>query len=266
MPTSLKDKIVVIFGGSSGMGLATARAALDNGAHVKITGRSAERLETAAGELGAAAQIVQLDATDEAGTRAFIDGLPSLDHLFITAGALVMDHHLEPDSSDLRPAMDTRFWSAFYAAKYAAPKMPEGGSITFMSGSSGRRPLPGSSVASASCAAIDTFARALALDLAPVRVNSIQLGIGLRGYAPRSIRRSTRGGTGCGGGAIAVETHRPTRRNRGCRAVPDAEHLCHRHQSSRRRRLCIGVTVLAIAPGFRCAPSGLQRTGSLDGA
>ena len=176
MPTSLKDKIVVIFGGSSGMGLATARAALDNGAHVKITGRSAERLETAAGELGAAAQIVQLDATDEAGTRAFIDGLPSLDHLFITAGALVMDHHLEPDSSDLRPAMDTRFWSAFYAAKYAAPKMPEGGSITFMSGSSGRRPLPGSSVASASCAAIDTFARALALDLAPVRVNSIQPG------------------------------------------------------------------------------------------
>ena len=176
MPTSLKDKIVVIFGGSSGMGLATARAALDNGAHVKITGRSAERLETAAGELGAAAQIVQLDATDEAGTRAFIDGLPSLDHLFITAGALVMDHHLEPDSSDLRPAMDTRFWSAFYAAKYAAPKMPEGGSITFMSGSSGRRPLPGASVASASCAAIDTFARALALDLAPVRVNSIQPG------------------------------------------------------------------------------------------
>ncbi len=176
MSASLNDTAVVILGGSSGMGLATAKAALEDGAQVTITGRTAARLDAASGELGESARAVQLDATDEAGTQAFIDGLPSLDHLFITAGALVMDHHLEPDSSDLRPAMDTRFWSALYAAKYAAPKMPAGGSITFMSGSSGRRPLPGASIASASCAAIDTFARGLALDLAPVRVNSIQPG------------------------------------------------------------------------------------------
>ena len=176
MPTSLKDKNVVILGGSSGIGLATARAALDDGAQVTITGRTATRLEAAATELGPTASTTQLDATDEAGTRAFFEGLPSLDHLFVTAGALVTDHRLEPDSDILRPAMDTRFWGALYAAKYAAPKFTDGGSITFMSGSSGRRPLPGASVASASCAAIDSFARGLALDLAPVRVNSIQPG------------------------------------------------------------------------------------------
>ena len=176
MPTSLKNKNVVILGGSSGIGLATAKAALDDGAEVTITGRTATRLETAATELGPTARTTQLDATDEAGTRAFIEGLPSLDHLFVTAGALVTDHRLEPDSDILRPAMDTRFWGALYAAKYAAPKFTDGGSITFMSGSSGRRPLPGAAVASASCAAIDSFARGLALDLAPVRVNSIQPG------------------------------------------------------------------------------------------
>lgn len=176
MPASLKDTAVVILGGSSGIGLATAKAALDDGARVTITGRSLERLENANRTLSRAAQIVQLDATDESGTRALIDGLSSLDHVFITAGALVMDQQLKPDSNDLRPAIETRFWSALYAAKYAASKISEGGSITFMSGSSARRPLPGAAIASASCAAIDTFARGLALDLAPVRVNSIQPG------------------------------------------------------------------------------------------
>ena len=54
--------------------------------------------------------------------------------------------------------------------------MPAGGSITFMSGTAGRRPLPGAAVASASCGAVDAFARALALDLAPIRVNTITPG------------------------------------------------------------------------------------------
>lgn len=176
MALSLKDSTVVILGGSSGIGLATAKAAQAEGARVIITGRSADRLRTAQAELGGQARTVLLAVEDEAGTRAFFQKLPHVDHVFITAGTLLKDKRLAPDSADLRPAMDTRFFGALYAAKYSAPKIRGSGSITFMSGTAARRPLEGASVATASCGAVEAFARALAVDVAPIRVNTIQPG------------------------------------------------------------------------------------------
>lgn len=173
---SLKNATVVILGGSSGIGLATAKAARAEGAQVIITGRSAQRLQTARADLGDAVRTVVLDVADETGTRTFFQELGHLDHLFITAGTLVKDSRLAPDSAVLRPAMDTRFWGALYAAKYGALKMNGSGSITFMSGTAAQKPLDGASVASASCGAVEAFARALAVDLAPIRVNTIQPG------------------------------------------------------------------------------------------
>ncbi len=176
MPISLKEATVVVLGGTSGIGLETAKAAQAEGAHVIVTGRSIERLQAARAALGNDARTIQLDVADEAGTRALLQDIPHLDHLFITAGTLIRDVHLEPETKTLRPAMDTRFLGALYAAKYSAPKIRSGGSITFMSGTAARRPLPGASVATASCGAVEAFARALALDLAPIRVNTIQPG------------------------------------------------------------------------------------------
>jgi NAD(P)-dependent dehydrogenase (short-subunit alcohol dehydrogenase family) len=173
---SLSNSTVVVLGGSSGIGLATARMAQAEGAQVIITGRSSSRLEQALATLAPGAIGTVLDATDEAGTAAFFADLTSLDHVFITAGELVLDGKLAPATAALHPALDTRFWGAVYAAKYAAPKLRAGGSITLMSGTAARRPLPGASVATASCAAVDGLARALALDLAPIRVNTIQPG------------------------------------------------------------------------------------------
>lgn len=173
---SLTNATVVILGGSSGIGLATAKAARAEGAQVTITGRSAQRLQTARAELGEAVRTVVLDVADETGTRTFFQELAHLDHLFITAGTLVKDSRLAPESAVLRPAMDTRFWGALYAAKHGALKMNGSGSITFMSGTAAQRPLDGASVASASCGAVEAFARALAVDLAPIRVNTIQPG------------------------------------------------------------------------------------------
>lgn len=175
---SLANNIVVILGGSSGIGLATAKAARSEGAHVIITGRSRERLEAARKELGGdQVRTVTLDVADEAGTSALFSELDRVDHVFITAGTVLFDPKLGPDTDAIRPALDMRFWGAFYAAKFAASRMRAGGSITFMSGTTAIRPLRGASVATASCAAVEGFARSLAVDLAPIRVNTIQPGL-----------------------------------------------------------------------------------------
>ena len=172
----LRGATVVILGGSSGIGLATAKAARAEGATLIVTGRSMERLKAAQIELGTDARTVPLDVNDEGGTRSFFGELDRLDHLFITAGALVDDSHLQPETDAMRPAIETRFWGALYAAKYAAPKMRGDASITFMSGTAALRPIQGGAVATASCGAIEAFARALAVDLAPIRVNTIRPG------------------------------------------------------------------------------------------
>ncbi len=174
---SLTNSTVVILGGSSGIGLATAKAAKAEGARVVITGRSPERLRAAQAELGGEVKTVALDVGDEAGTRALFAELERVDHVFITAGAVLFDPKLAPDAESIRPALDTRFWGAFYAAKFAAARMSSGGSITFMSGAAAIRPIRGASVATASCGAVEAFARALAVDLAPIRVNTIQPGL-----------------------------------------------------------------------------------------
>jgi NAD(P)-dependent dehydrogenase (short-subunit alcohol dehydrogenase family) len=174
---SLAGMTVVVLGGSSGIGLATAKRALKEEARVVITGRSQHRLDAAERELSPEVVAVPLDVADEAGTRTLFERLGRIDHVFITAGAVSFGRGLVPDTAALRPALDTRFWGALYAAKYAAPKMERSGSITLMSGTAAVRPLPGTSVATASCGAVEAFARALALDLAPIRVNTIQPGL-----------------------------------------------------------------------------------------
>jgi len=174
---SLINKMVVILGGSSGMGLATAKAAKAHGARVVIAGRSRERLQAARAVLGDEVRTVALDIGDEMGTRALFSELGPVDHVFITAGAVLFDPKLAPDAASVRPALDTRFWGAFNAAKFAAANMSAGGSITFTSGTAAMRPIRGASVAGASCGAVEAFARSLAVDLAPIRVNTIQPGL-----------------------------------------------------------------------------------------
>ena len=174
--SSLAHKTVVVLGGSSGIGLASAKSALAEGARVIVTGRSRDRLQAAQAELGSGARTVALDVADEPGTRALFQEIDRVDHIFITAGSVALDAQLAPDSASLRPAMDIRFWGAFNAAKYGAAKMNAGGSITFMSGTTARRPLRGAAVATASCGAAEAFARSLAIDLAPIRVNTLQPG------------------------------------------------------------------------------------------
>ena len=172
----LTDTRVVILGGSTGIGFATARAAIAEGARVTIAGRSAEKLRLAKAALGNAADTAILDVNEESAVRDFFETRDGIDHIFVTAGNPAHAPRLEIETRLLRRAMDTRFMGALYAAKYGAPKMRRNGSLVFMSGSTSTVPLAGEPVVTASCAAVEAFARALAVDLAPLRVNAITPG------------------------------------------------------------------------------------------
>ena len=177
MRDALKGSTVVVIGGSSGIGLATAAAALEAGAEVVITGRSEQRLEAAAASLGSRVRAVGVDSADEGGTKALFDSLPEVHHIFVSAGA-VGPGPLTATTDQLRPLLDTRVWGSVFAAKYGAPRIAEGGSITFCSGVSALRPRPGGSgVSAASAAAVEALARSLAVELAPIRVNVVVPGL-----------------------------------------------------------------------------------------
>jgi NAD(P)-dependent dehydrogenase (short-subunit alcohol dehydrogenase family) len=173
---TLKDQTVVVIGGSSGLGLATAKAAADEGAHVVITGRSREKLDEAKAAIGREVRAESIDANDEAATCRLFEGLPRVNHVFVSAATVTINSSITVETSALHPALDTRFWGSLYAAKYASPKMPPDGSITFTSGIASSRPRLGASVGAASCGAIEAFGRSLAFELAPIRVNTVQPG------------------------------------------------------------------------------------------
>lgn len=170
---------VVILGGSSGIGLATAKAAHDEGASLVIASRSQKKLEQARAKIGEGDRVetFAVDVTDEAAVRNMFYQLDQIDHLVVTAAQAVVGLIVETDSEILKPTLDSRIWGAFYAAKYAASKIVDGGSITFMSGLAGWKPSVGASIAASSGAAIEAFARTLALELAPIRVNTVCAGV-----------------------------------------------------------------------------------------
>lgn len=167
---------VVVIGGSSGIGLATAQAARAEGADVVITGRSPDRLEAAAATIDGV-RAVELDSLDETGTAELFESLSIVHHVFVSA-AKVGAGPLDASTEQLRPLIDTRVWGSVYAARGAAPKMTEGGSITLCSGVSSFRPRKGGSpVSAASAGAVEALARNLAVELAPIRVNTLIPGL-----------------------------------------------------------------------------------------
>lgn len=174
---SLENQRVLIVGGSSGMGLATAQHAHRLGAHVTIVSRSIDRLELARKEIGARCDVIQADAKDEASMVRMFEKAGKLDHIFFCAGthpkALVRDAQV----SEMRTGLEERFWGAFFVAKYGAPQLRRDGSITCVTGVGVFKPgLSGESVVAAGAGAVDTFVRAMAVELRPIRVNSLSPG------------------------------------------------------------------------------------------
>jgi NAD(P)-dependent dehydrogenase (short-subunit alcohol dehydrogenase family) len=174
---TLTGKKVVVIGGSSGMGLATARAAAHAGASVTIASSDKGRLDAALATLPAGGEAVVVDTRDEDTIAALFEHVGHLDHLVYTAGDPVAPRALVDQSLDeARRKLDVRFWGAVTAVKHAAPRMNPHGSISLTSGTVGVRPAPGFALGAAGVGATEGLARGLAVELAPIRVNVVRAG------------------------------------------------------------------------------------------
>lgn len=164
----LQDQQVVVVGGTSGMGLGIARAALDAGAAVTIAGRRpiGERAEPRA-------RHAVLDVTDEAALRAWFTD--PLDHVVITAAPPPGTGQplLAGDAAAYLRYLDDKLRGSLGVARWAAPRLRPGGSITFLTGAA----KPRAGIASVAFAAVEALGRTLAFELAPLRVNTIRPGL-----------------------------------------------------------------------------------------
>ena len=171
MNNSLRDKKVVIIGGSSGIGLAVAKLIAAEGAKITIASRTRERLEKAAAKIDGEVNIATIDTLDESSVKDCFSKLNDIDHLLNFAGDSMAGGVLDTDMAVARNAMESKFWGQFYVGRYGGVKINPTGSLT-LTGGSGPRPHQAIATVAAN-EAVRTLVEALAKELAPVRVNAI---------------------------------------------------------------------------------------------
>lgn len=172
------QQTVIVIGGSSGIGLGVARAVAERGADLVIVGRSREKLERAALELGGARSVraITADVTREEQVQHLFESVPELDHLVVTAADL---RYAPVDSLSLdmaRTVIDSKIVAALLLAKHAGRRIRPGGSIVFTTGVASDRPAPNGALTATVNGALEALVRALALELAPTRVNALSPG------------------------------------------------------------------------------------------
>lgn len=172
----LKDQRVVVLGGTSGIGMGIAELALAEGASVVVAGNSADGASAAKEKLGDV-EALSFDVGDEAAVKAAFEKIGAFDHLVTTAAKLTYAPLADLPVDAVREMLASKFWGPFFASRSAAPLLRDGGSITFFSGLAADRPDSGTSIVSAVNAGLEGFARALAVELAPVRVNCVSPGV-----------------------------------------------------------------------------------------
>ena len=194
---TLAGKKVVVVGGSSGIGLATAELARREGADVIIASRNVDRLDAVAARLNAIA--IPADVTSDESIADLFRRCGPVDHVVVTAAQLRTGPFKTVSMDDVRATMESKFWGAWRVARSA--DIRPGGSLTLVSGYLSIRPRPNSAIVSAANGAIESLARSLALELAPVRVNAVSPGIidtPIRAAMPEEARRDLLARTAAG--------------------------------------------------------------------
>lgn len=172
---SLSRKNVLVIGGSSGIGYATAAQALAEGAKVTIASRSDEKLRAAQALLGGGVEARRLDVASTAEVDAFFDSALAYDHIVVSGASVKFGTVRDLALDDAYAAMNVKFWGAYRVARKAT--VAPGGSFVFVSGFLSRRPKPNMVLVGAINAALETLTQGLALEMAPVRFNVVSPGI-----------------------------------------------------------------------------------------
>lgn len=175
----LAGKKVVVLGGSSGIGFAVAKAALEQGATVHIGSSNADKVGAAVERLGEGAGGSAIDLADEASIEAFFADHGPLDHLVYTAGDWTrrkLKIGPEFDAAQAEASFDIRFWGILRTIKFGLPLLAVNGSITLTSGLFAHRPAKGSAFSTALTGAVEHLTQGLAVELAPIRVNVVTPG------------------------------------------------------------------------------------------
>src|SRR6202045_5416764 len=153
---TLKGKRIVVLGGSSGIGLATAQAAAREGASGVIVSSRKARIDEALATLPTGSEGHVLDLVDTDQTKALFTRLGPFDHLVFTAGeTLQLGSLATTDVDAARRFFGVRYWGAYCAATYGRSSIGEGGSIVFTSGIAGQRPNAGWALGASICAAME---------------------------------------------------------------------------------------------------------------
>ncbi len=176
--STLAGKNVVVIGGTSGIGLATALAASALGANVWAAGRSKEHIEKAKAASGGKVKIVSVDTHDEEGLKTLFAEVGSIDHLVsaATGASRTLKPFVEQTEDQFKEAFG-KLWGYAKVVRTGVSFMAPNSSITLVSGAPARKIKPNVSALSCVGAAVENLGRALAVELAPIRVNVVSPGI-----------------------------------------------------------------------------------------
>lgn len=172
---TLQNTKIIVAGGTSGIGLATAQLLKKAGATVSVTGRNMEKLH-AAKQKGL--QTAQADSSDPDALKSFFDAQGNIDHLVIAVGSTKgLGHFSDLVLEDLRAGFEEKYWSQLNTLKAALPYINKKGSITLITAITGSAKMPGTSGIGSVNGALEIFVPVLAKELKPIRVNAVSPGV-----------------------------------------------------------------------------------------
>lgn len=174
---SLAGQRVAVIGGTSGMGRATAVRLAGLGADVFAAARGEAARQALEAEKHPRLTLDAVDFTDEASLARFFERRAPLDHVVVTAASAAMGRLVDLSTEAARAFLEGKLWGQYLTARHAVPALRKGGSLVLFSGAAGRRVQAGFALGSAINAAVETLAAALALELAPIRVNCVAPGV-----------------------------------------------------------------------------------------